>query len=126
MNYLLDTHILLWWLSDSPELNDKIKSIINDPKNFIYISVGSIWEISIKKSIGKLEINEDYVKILQEENITVIDITLEHVNKLNELPEIHKDPFDRILICQSIVENITFVTNDPQIKKYPIKILINL
>jgi PIN domain nuclease of toxin-antitoxin system len=98
MSYLLDTHILLWWLSDAPELNSRINKIISDPGNLICVSVASIWEISIKKSIGKLEITNDYVKILTEENLTIIDISLAHINKLNELPEIHKDPFDRILI----------------------------
>lgn len=119
MDYLLDTHIVLWWLDSSSKLSDDVKEIITDPTNTIVISVASFWEINIKRSIGKLTIQADYAKYLTDDfDIRAIELT--HVMGTNELPDVHKDPFDRLIIALAVAEKLTLITEDYKFKDSPV------
>lgn len=125
MNLLLDTHIVLWWLSDSSKLSKKSRSIISDTNNFIFVSVATGWEIAIKKSIGKLDAPNDFSKALQVNAFQPIAITLEHAELAGSLPHHHDDPFDRMIIAQSKIENFAVLTHDKHFKLYDIELLQN-
>ena len=125
MNLLLDTHIVLWWLSDSGKLSKKSRSIISDTNNFIFVSVATGWEIAIKKSIGKLAAPDDFSKALQVNSFQPIIINLEHAELAGSLPHHHEDPFDRMIIAQSKIENLTVLTHDKNFKLYNIEVIQN-
>lgn len=125
MNLLLDTHIVLWWLSDSNKLSKKSRSIIGDANNFIFVSVATGWEIAIKKSMGKLDAPDDFSKALQINGFQPISITLEHAELAGGLPHHHDDPFDRMIIAQSQIENLKVLTHDKHFKLYGIDLLLN-
>jgi PIN domain nuclease of toxin-antitoxin system len=125
VNYLLDTHTFLWWIDNDTRLSKTAREVIVNPDNEIVISVISTWEIIIKYSLGKIELSEspkDYIEeMLAVNEFTVLPIKLAHTFKIAELPNHHKDPFDRLLIAQSQIEQIPIVTLDKQIIKYPVQ-----
>ncbi len=115
MKYLLDTHTFLWFNEGSTELSKKAKEIIIDSDNQLFISIASLWEISIKTAIGKLEIDGDYELILEdvvENNIIILPVNFAHTVCQNKLAFYHRDPFDRIIAAQSIVEKIDLISRD--------------
>ncbi|WP_444819123.1 type II toxin-antitoxin system VapC family toxin [Treponema denticola] len=121
--YLLDTHTLLWFLRDSPQLSKKALEIITT-ENKIYVSIASLWEIAIKKSIGKLEFEHSIEKIAElchEKDILILQIQPKYFDKVIKLPNIHNDPFDRLIIAQAIIENLVIITKDTIIPKYSVK-----
>lgn len=121
MNYLVDTDILIW-LSDSPEnIPKKTLALLENTNNLIIVSVACIWEIIIKQNTGKLKLKTKLDHITNDPYYTFLQLDLKHVQKLHELENIHQDPFDRILIAQSLSENMPLITSDNTIKKYPIK-----
>ena len=120
---LLDTHALLWWLEDNPKLSKKARYAIQDCKNLVFISAAVVWEIIIKNGIGKLEIPDDFPEVLATQSFLQLSITVEHAIEVRNLPPIHQDPFDRILIAQTRVEGLTFVTKDQNLKNYNVPIL---
>ncbi len=125
MEYILDTHILLWIVDDNPKLSKNVKSIYLNPSNDMYISLASIWELVIKISLQKLIIDDSITNFItthiKGNNITILDITLKHIIGLENLPYYHRDPFDRLIISQSILEKIPIIGNDKSFDKYPIK-----
>ncbi len=123
MKLLLDTHVLLWWLADNPRLSDQARKTIADSESIVFVSAVSIWEIVIKKGLGKLEIADDWYSMVSEEPFGQLPLTWEHANKVYELPELHRDPFDRMLIAQAMVEKLVLVTHDEDILRYNISIL---
>jgi len=125
MNLILDTHIVLWWLSDSPKLLKKIRTVIADENNFIFVSVATAWEIAIKKAIGKLDVPGDFNKALQVNGFQPIAITLEHAEFAGGLPRHHDDPFDRMIIAQSKIENMTIISHDKSFHSYKVDLLLN-
>ena len=118
MKYLLDTHILLQWLNNDRTLSHKISEIIANPDNIIFVSSVNTWEITIKKSLGKLEAPNDIEKAIEANDFQKLPITIEHSTYIANLPLYHKDPFDRLLIAQAIVEGLTLLTCDTYISKY--------
>ncbi|UTC74757.1 type II toxin-antitoxin system VapC family toxin [Treponema sp. OMZ 792] len=121
--YLLDTHTLLWFLRNSPQLSKKVLELITT-ENRIYASIVSLWEIAIKKSIGKLEFEHSIEKIADlcyEKDISLLQIRPKHFDKIIELPNIHNDPFDRLIISQAIIENLVIITKDTIIPKYHVE-----
>lgn len=120
---LLDTHVLLWWLSDDPQLGQSARQAIADPRNDVYISAASTWEISIKRSLGKLSAPEDMDSIIDNEGFDKLPISLFHGDQAGMLPGHHKDPFDRMLIAQAQSEGLVIVTNDEKIIRYGIRIM---
>lgn len=122
MNLLLDTHVFIWFSEDRFELSAKAKQLIEDPHNVSFISISSLWEMAIKVSLGKLTINRSFERTMQaiEENgFEILPITFEHTLQVSQLPFHHRDPFDRILIAQSIVESIPIITADAAFGHYP-------
>jgi len=123
MNLLLDTHVLLWWLDANPTLSEKANSAIADGKNLVLISAAVIWEIRIKQALGKLEIPSNFRQVLDRQPFEMLAITAEHAHAVGDLPAIHRDPFDRMLIAQAKVEGFAIVTRDTIIAKYNIPII---
>lgn len=123
MNVLLDTHILLWWLSNDGKLKNDYRDILSSPDNMCHISAASIWEISIKRALGKLEIPESYADELKREGFVELQITWSHCKKVSRLPLIHRDPFDRLLIAQAVLENLRLLTVDEHMKRYDVDIV---
>lgn len=121
MKLLLDTHILIWWLSEASRLSQTEIDLITDSDNFIFVSAATAWEIAVKKMIGKLEAPDDLPAALAINNFLELPITIEHSQKLYQLPLHHNDPFDRIMIAQAISEDLTFMTRDTKIALYDIK-----
>lgn len=118
MKYLLDTHIFLWWLVEDSKLSLEFKSIISNPKNIVFLSVASVWEISIKVAIKKLNLKVPLNDLFTNLEFEILPIMLDHVLKLHLLPPLHKDPFDRMLIAQAQFENLTLLSDDEKIKLY--------
>ena len=102
MKYLIDTHIFIWFVENLPNLSQSIKNLIEDENNEIFISIASLWEISIKTSINKLQLNRKYEEILdvlKDNSIEILPIDFAHTVENNHLPFYHRDPFDRIIIA---------------------------
>ena len=123
MNLLLDTHILLWWLDDHALLPVNAREAIADPDNVIILSAAVILEIRIKQGIGKLEIAPNFYNVIKEQGFEMLAITSDHAYAVGDLPKLHRDPFDRILIAQAMLEGFTLVTHDAIFNKYPIPVL---
>ncbi|MEI6972634.1 MAG: type II toxin-antitoxin system VapC family toxin [bacterium] len=123
MNLLLDTHVLLWWLADDPTLGEEARSAIGDADNLTFVSAASVWEIVIKKSLGKLELPTSFAEVLAREGFQSLNVTAEHALRLESLPHHHRDPFDRMLVAQCQVEELTLVTKDPEIPKYDVRVM---
>lgn len=118
MRILLDTHIYLWWLTDSPKLSSAIKQKIETATE-VYISSASIWEAGIKISSGKLEANiDDLIDGIQENRFIELSITAKHAKQAAQLPDTHRDPFDRMLVAQTLCEPLRLLTADEQVAKY--------
>ena len=125
MKYLLDTHSLLWYLAGSRLLSSKARLVIDDTLNTVYLSTASLWEIAIKSSLGKLILAQPFEvmfpKLLDDNSIEILPITLNHLAKVEKLPFHHRDPFDRILAVQTTVENLLFISADPIFDAYGVK-----
>lgn len=126
MKYLLDTHTLLWFLEDDPQLPKKVRKEIADIDNRCYISIASLWEIAIKIKLGKLSIRfpfEKFAAYLSDNEIELLPISLEHLLQLLNLELHHRDPFDRLIIAQGLAENLTILTRDENFSRYTSNIL---
>ncbi len=122
---LLDTHTTIWFFQDDPRLSPSAKSLIEDPANRKLISIATCWEIAIKVGLGKLNLGEPTRSYLERAisgtNFEMLPISLEHATAVEGLPQHHKDPFDRLLIAQAIVEGIPIVGADQAFDDYPIR-----
>lgn len=127
MNYLLDTHIFLWWVMDDPKLDDNIRELIGNAPSNLLLSAASAWEMAIKAQAGKLTLPESVVEFTQKQlalnDIGSLDITTEHALTIFRLPMHHKDPFDRMLIAQAMVEDLILITNDELIRQYDVRVV---
>ncbi len=123
MKLLLDTHVFLWWLGDHPSLWPRARELITDPKNLVFISAVSTWEIAIKKALGKLDAPSDLGLAIEYSRFTPLPITITHSLEVENLPPHHQDPFDRLLIAQARVENHRLVTKDKCFLKYDLKLI---
>lgn len=124
MNLLLDTHTLIWALEDNPRLSTASREAIVNPDNIVFVSAVSVWEISIKKALGKLEAPDTLLEEIERIRFTPLEITLAHGDRAGKLPPIHPDPFDRMLIAQAQSEQLTLVTRDLEIQKYQVQCLM--
>lgn len=124
MNLLLDTHALLWFLGDDPNLSPTAKALIRDPANHKLVSVATCWEIAIKVGLKKLDLGEPATTFLPRELATngfdLLGIELAHATFVESLPPHHKDPFDRLLIAQSVIEGLPLVSVVAQFDSYGI------
>jgi len=122
-HYLLDTHAAIWFFNGNNSLSKTANQIIRDFSNPIFISIASAWEIAIKLSNGKLDINGkiiDFIQDAEANDITILPIKPSHLTVLETLPIIHRDPFDRLLIASAIAEKMTLITVDENIQKYEV------
>jgi len=124
---LLDTHALLWWLTDDDRLPMPVGDLIDDAATRVHVSVASLWELTIKVTAGRLEIVDDPATLLTEPldaaGFRVMPIDRRHVLALPELPQLHGDPFDRMLVAQALVEDLDLVSGDPMIATYPVRVV---
>ena len=120
MNLLLDTHTLIWALADPQELSTVAREAIIDGNNLVYVSAVSVWEISIKKALGKLEAPDTLLEEIDRLRFSPLEIALVHADRAGKLPPIHLDPFDRMLVAQAQSEQLTLVTRDADIQKYAV------
>ncbi len=123
MNFLLDTHVLLWWLSDHKSLTPKAREAIKNGENLIFVSAATAWEIAIKQGLGKLKVPANLEEVLTLNSFQPLSISLHHGLVAGALPRHHDDPFDRMLIAQATTEQLTLVTHDDRIKQYGVSIL---
>ena len=125
MTFLLDTHTLLWFLNGDSHLSTKAQALIEDPINERLISIASLWEMAIKVSIGKLEQDISFTNLvpgpLKNNAINILPIIPAHLDTLASLSYHHRDPFDRLIIAQSIVEQIPIISRDMTFNAYPVE-----
>ena len=124
--FLLDTHTLLWFVEDDIKLSIQAKSILSENSTPKFISIVTLWEIAVKYSLKKLELNislADFFNLIHSSDINIINISTEHLLILNSIEHHHKDPFDRIIIAQAIAENFTIITKDENFSKYEVNII---
>lgn len=125
MVYLLDTHTLLWFLKDDKQLSQNALNVIET--NNIKVSIATLWEIAIKTSLGKLILPAPFAVIFPQQlyinDIAIIQTSIEHLSQLNQLEFHHRDPFDRLLIAQAMVEGMTLISRDKAFKDYDVKVI---
>lgn len=124
MNYLLDTHALIWFLIGDKNLSEKSKEIIENQDNSIFISVSTIWEIAIKISLNKFKFQKgfkNFLDLIDNNGFEIIPISFEHALAVSSLEFIHRDPFDRLIVAQALTENMDIITKDEYITQYHIK-----
>jgi PIN domain nuclease of toxin-antitoxin system len=125
MKLLIDTHVLLWLAGDAESLSEKVTSLILDDQTSLFLSFASIWEIQIKSQLGKLNLNRLLPDLIEQQceinEIQLLEIKLEHVYGLKDLPNHHRDPFDRLLVAQSRVEEMPIVSIDNVLDAYGVK-----
>jgi PIN domain nuclease of toxin-antitoxin system len=119
---LLDTHVLLWWLADDPALGERAaRAIEREPE--VFVSAASVWEIAIKKAIGRLDAPDDLVETVGASGFLPLPIGLAHADRAGSLPPHHADPFDRMLVAQAQLEGLTLVTADARLPAYDVRLL---
>jgi PIN domain nuclease of toxin-antitoxin system len=124
MTLLLDTHAFLWWLDDPGLLSAAARKAIGDGKNTVYISAAVIWEISIKRALGKLDAPEDLVEAMAANRFLPLPVTIPHALAVQTLPDHHRDPFDRLLVAQARHEGFRLVTRDSNIPRYGVPCIV--
>lgn len=124
MQLLLDTHVLLWALSAPERLSAGSRAALASGKNSLYLSAASLWEIEIKKGLGKLRLPEQFDDELERLRLAELPVRLAHARELRTLPSHHEDPFDRMLVAQARVESLVIVTADPNVRAYPVRTIV--
>jgi PIN domain nuclease of toxin-antitoxin system len=124
---LLDTHAFLWWLTDDEQLSPRAKRVIRDGNNQVFFSVASAWEIAIKAKLGRVTLPEDPERFIPDQlevnAFEVLPVRLPHALRVASLPGVHADPFDRLLVAQALVEDLTVVSKDRRLGRYPVRVL---
>ena len=121
MNLLLDTHIALWAITDSPRLSPQARDLIQAATTTVWISTASVWEIAIKHSLGRGDMpvsGQDAVRYFRESGYLFLPIDVDHALAVESLPAHHQDPFDRILVAQALIEPMRLLTHDPVVARY--------
>lgn len=121
--YLIDSHVLLWYYLTPERLRPAILTILRDNHDPVYVSVVSLWEILLKKQKGKLECPDNLTEVIAQSGFTLLPIHAAHVQEAVTLPEIHADPFDRLLVAQARREKLRLVTNDQAMMRYDVSLL---
>lgn len=124
MNLLLDSHAFLWWLAEDPKLSAEARQAVADPSSAVHVSAASVWELSIKAALGRLDLNgADLVEEIGENAFIELPMTARHAAHAASLPRHHDDPFDRMLIAQARVEGLTVVTRDSVFPAYGVTVV---
>ena len=122
MRYLLDTHTLLWARAAPERLSRDALTILESAESALHVSIATLWECAIKSSIGKLEVPEDFYRIVAED-YEILAIEISHLEAFGRLPMHHQDPFDRMLVVQARLGGLTLLTRDPDIARYDVPIV---
>jgi PIN domain nuclease of toxin-antitoxin system len=120
MQYLLDTHVILWWFTTPEKISTKARKLIKDKSNNIFLSSASFWEMAIKKSLGRLTLPHNLIEAVATESFKILPIMPEESLGVADLPLIHSDPFDRLLIIQAKLNDLVIITHDAKIAEYPV------
>ncbi len=120
---LVDTHALLWWLTDDPALSAEARDAIADPANEPLVSAASVWEIAIKRSLGKLTAPNDLPARIAGEGFVSLPVSAEHAWHVLELPQHHRDPFDRLLVAQAQLERVPIISADARFNDYDVEVV---
>ncbi|HXH21479.1 MAG TPA: type II toxin-antitoxin system VapC family toxin [Dehalococcoidia bacterium] len=123
MRLLLDTHVLLWWLTNDPKLSDAAREALANPEASVFVSPASVWEIAIKQKLGRLDAPSDLEDQLRRHRFEALPITIGHAYSAGSLDRHHDDPFDRMLVAQAAAEGLTLVTRDTRFAAYGIQTL---
>ena len=123
MDLLLDTHAFLWWLGDDPNLGPEARAHIEKPANSVFVSAATAWEIAVKRASGKLVASGDIAQWITDEGFLELAIDVSHAVEAADLPQHHKDPFDRLLIAQARLEEIVLLTSDQNVTRYDVTVL---
>jgi PIN domain nuclease of toxin-antitoxin system len=127
MKVIVDSHVMVWLDSDSKKLSGTAKQVLNDPSGELIYSVATYWELGLKIQLGKLKLSKPLPEVLREQcsvnSFEILPINLHHVQLVVDLPLIHRDPFDRMLIAQAKYEHATLLTDDPFIRQYAVPVL---
>ena len=123
MKILLDTHVFIWWNERPEAITARLRRAIANPRNEIFVSAASVWEIGIKRAIGKLRFSRDIVRAVIGHRFQLLAISGEHAEMAAELPRHHDDPFDRMLVAQADLEGMVFGTHDPKMQPYGVALL---
>ena len=123
MRVLLDTHIVLWWLSGHSNLPLRAHTVIADPEIEVLVSAATAWEIAIKSAAGRLDIPDDLSSALEANDFDALPISVAHALGVGRLPLHHADPFDRMLIAQAMIEGLTLISVDPRFRGYDVELL---
>ena len=121
---LLDTHVVLWWLSDDQRLGEEARRLIANPGHYVAVSAVSVWEMAIKSSIGKLTVPDDVGEAILASGFAPLAVTIEHAARVGELPWHHRDPFDRMLVAQAQVEGLELLTADAGLGDYRVELVV--
>ncbi len=125
MRLILDTHAFLWWITDDPQLSPHARNAISNPDNELFLSAASAWEIAIKTGLGRLRLQERPDRFIPDQlsknGILPLPVEMSHALYTARLPAIHRDPFDRLITAQSIMEKMPIVTTDSSIRKYKVQ-----
>jgi len=120
MRVLLDTHALLWWLDGDRRLSARVRRVVADEANDVFVSAASVWEITTKARLGKLpgasDVADDVPRAVASQGFLGLPVSLPHAQRAGSLPHPHRDPFARMLAAQAVMENLPLATNDPQMK----------
>ena len=122
MKLLLDTHVFLWWRLDSRRLRRAARETIATGE-IVWVSAASAWEIAIKRTLGRLTLDEPFASMVEDSDFSALDITFAHAERTAILPAHHADPFDRMLVAQALVEGATLITHDRRLQRYDVPIL---
>lgn len=122
MRLLLDTHVVIWWLTDDPTLSEEIKAVLDEELD-VFVSPVTLWEVAIKQALGKLTEPVDLAERIRDAGFRELPVRFDHAVAAGRLPLIHRDPFDRMLVAQACCENLTLVTRDSNIRRYDVPVL---
>jgi len=123
LKLLLDTHAALWWLAGDDRVGEEAAAHLLDDTNQVLLSAAVVWEVAIKRSLGKLDAPDDFARILVGAGVQTLAVSVEHAARVERLPWHHRDPFDRLLVAQAIIERATLVSRDDRLHAYGVPLI---
>lgn len=124
MRLLVDSHVFLWWAEDPGKLAEPARAAIEDGRNDAFVSLASIWELSIKIGLGKLELPMSMEEMMRRSLMSLLPIRLEHAIAAGSLPHHHRDPFDRMVVAQGLAEGMMVITRDEVLSRYGVPVML--